>query len=128
MGEMKNKFKLTIALKSIFFSSMILLIYSYKREVEVNVAYIIVGVISVASVFLYFKNVKKYILSEKIKHLYNLDIKSSDFESAKALIRRGRFSVALRKLKSVLVANPDNENIKKIIDEIEHYLNDIEKS
>ena len=123
MVDMRNKFKITMVLKSVFFSIVLLLIYSYKREIEINVAYSVVGAVTVASIFLYFRNVKKYVLTEKIKQLYNLDIKSSDFESAKALIHRGRFSVALTKLNSVMSDNPDNENIKTIINEIEHYLN-----
>lgn len=122
MGVVRNKFKTTMALKSIFLSVVLLLAYSYKREIEINTAFIIVGVVSLASVFLYFKNVKKYVLTQKIKQLYHVDIKSKDFESAKALIHRGRFSVALTKLKSVIADNPDNDNIKTIINEIEQYI------
>jgi len=127
MGAMRNKFKITMALKSVFFSIVILLIYSYKREVEIEIVYTIVAAVSVASIFLYFKNINKYVLTEKVKRLYQLDIKSSDFESAKALIHRGRFSIALTKLKSVSVDNPDNENIKLMISEIEQYLKVYEK-
>lgn len=122
MSVMRNKFKITMALKSIFLSVVLLLVYSYKREVEINSVFIIVGVVFVASIFLYFKNVKKYVLTQKIKQLYNVDIKSKDFESAKSLIHRGRFSVALTKLKSVIEDNPDNDNIKIIINEIEQYI------
>ena len=123
MRDMSNKFKITMALKSIFLSVVLLLAFSYKREIEISVAFIIVGAVSVASIFLYFKNVKKYVLTQKVKQLYNVDIISSDFESAKALIHRGRFNVALIKFKSVMADNPDNENIKIIINKIEQYIN-----
>jgi len=119
---MRNKFKITMTLKSIFFSVVLLLAYSYKREIDTDVAFIIVGAVSIASIFLYFKNVKKYVLTQTIKQLYNVDIKSSDLESAKALIHRGRFSIALTKFKSVMADNPNNENIKAIINEIEQYI------
>ena len=121
MDNMRNKFKITMALKSIFLSVVLLLAFSYKREIEIDIVLVIVGAVSVATVLLYFKNVKKYVLTQKIKRLYNLDIKSTDFESAKNLIHRGRFGVAITKFKSVLVDNPDNENIKIIINEIEQY-------
>ena len=120
---MRNKFKITMILKSIFLSVVLLLTYSYKREIEIDIVFIIVGTVSVASILLYFKNVKKYVLTQKIKQLYNVDIKSKDFESAKALIHRGRFGVALIKFKSVMADNPNNDNIKKIINEIEQYIN-----
>ena len=123
MRDMSNKFKITMALKSIFLSVVLLLVYSYKREVDINIAYIIVCAVSLSGIYLYFKNVKKYVLTQKIKQLYNVDIISKDFESAKALVHRGRFNVALLKFKSVMADNPDNENIKIIINEIEQYVN-----
>ena len=123
MGDMRNKFKITMVLKSIFLSVVLLLTYSYKREIEIDIAFVIVGAVSVASILLYFKNVNKYVLTQKIKQLYNVDIKSKDFESAKNLIHRNRFGVALIKFKAVLADNPNNENIKIIINEIEQYIN-----
>jgi len=74
MRDMKNKFIITMALKSIFLSVVLLLIYGYKREIEINIAFIIVGAVSAASILLYFKNVKKYVLTKKIKQLYNVNI------------------------------------------------------
>jgi len=122
MNNIRNKFKITMLIKSIFLSTVLLLIYSYKREVEIDIVFIIVGAVSVASTLLYFKNVKKYVLTQKIQQLYDVDIKSKDFESAKALIHRGRFNVALIKFKSVMTDTPNNENIKEIINEIEQYI------
>lgn len=122
MNNIRNKFKITMLIKSIFLSTVLLLIYSYKREVEIDIVFIIVGAVSVASTLLYFKNVKKYVLTQKIQQLYDVDIKSKDFESAKALIHRGRFNVALIKFKSVMADTPNNENIKEIINEIEQYI------
>jgi len=113
-----------MALKSIFLSMVLLLAYSYKREREIDtdIAIIIVIAVSVASVFLYFINIKKYVLTQKVKQLYNVDIKSKEMESARALIHRGRFDPALTKFKSVMSKNPDNEDIKKIITLLEHHL------
>lgn len=122
MADMRNKFKIIMLLKSVFFSVVLLLTYSYKREIDTDIAVAIVCVVSVISILLYFKNIKKYVLTQKIKQLYNVDIKSSDFESAKNLIHRGRFDIALIKFKAVLADAPDNENIKKIIYEIEQYI------
>jgi len=122
MANMKNKFIIIMLMKAVFFSIVLLLTASYKRELDIDIAFIIVGVVSVISVLLYFKNVKKYVLTEKIKQLYNVDIISKELESAKNLIHRGRFSVALIKFKAVLKDAPDNENIKQIITEIEQHL------
>jgi len=77
---------------------VLLLTYSYKREIEIDIVFTIVGAVSVASIFLYFKNVKKYVLTQKIKQLYNVDIESNDFESAKAIIKRGRFNACFNKV------------------------------
>ena len=122
MSDAKNKFKLTILLKSIFFSIVLVLIYSYKRDIEINTVLFIVGTVSVASIFLYFVNVKRYVLNQKLKSLCDVDIKSKDFESAKVLIHRGRYTMALMKLKLVLTDNPNNKNINEMIYEIEQHI------
>ena len=122
MNDAKNKFKVTIVLKSIFLSMVLVLIYSYKRDIEINTVLFIIGTVSVASILLYFVNVKRYVLNQKLKSLYNVDIKSKDFESAKVLIHSGRYTTALIKLKFVLKDNPENENIKEMIYEIERYI------
>ena len=123
MSDAKNKFKLTIILKSIFLSMVLVMIYSYKREIESDTILFIVGTVSVASIFLYFVNVKKYVLNHKLKSLYNVDIKSKELESAKVLIHRGRYTMALMKLKLVLTDNPNNKNINEMIYEIEQHIN-----
>ena len=123
MNDAKNKFKVTIVLKSIFLSMVLVLIYSYKRDIEIDTVLFIIGMVSVASILLYFVNVKRYVLNQKLKSLYNVDIKSKDFESAKVLIHSGRYTTALIKLKFVLIDNPENENIKEMIYEIERYIN-----
>lgn len=123
MGNIKNKFKITMLLKSIFLSMVLLLIYSYKREIEIDIVLFIVGMVSVASILLYYVNVKKYVLNQKLKPLYNVDIKSNDLESAKALIHYGRYEIALMKLKLVMKDNPNNKNIKNIIIEVEQHIN-----
>jgi len=123
MSDAKNKFKLTIILKSIFLSMVLVMIYSYKREIESDTILFIVGTVSVASIFLYFINVKKYVLNHKLKSLYNVDIKSKELESAKVLIHRGRYTMALMKLKLVLTDNPNNKNINEMIYEIERHIN-----
>ena len=122
MSDVKNKFKRTIVLKSIFLSVVLVLIYSYKREIEIDALLFIVGMVSVASILLYYVNVKRYVLNQKLKSLYNVDIKSKDLESAKVLIHYGRYRMALMKLEFVLIDNPNNTNIKKIIYEVEQHI------
>lgn len=123
MNVIKNKFKLIMILKSIFLTVALLLIYGYKREVELDIVLLIAGLVSVASIFLYFINVKSYVLNQTLKPLLNTDIKSQAYESARMLIHRGRYKMALVKLKLVVTDNPNNINIKKIIHEVERYLN-----
>lgn len=122
MNNIKNRFKLSILLKAVFLSIVILLIYSYKRDIETTVVLTVISIVSVFSILIYFKNVNKFILSQKLNALIDNNIKSADFESAKALIHRGRYNIALTKLAAVLQRHPDNKNVITMIDEIKKYL------